>query len=337
MEMRSQPAERGTAGPASELPGVSVIMTVLNEEQHIRSAVEAVLDQDYRGPLEVVIALGPSVDATDEIAAKLAAGDDRIRTVPNPTGATPSGLNLALKDADHDIIVRVDGHSILPPDYVSTAVEVLEETGADNVGGTMNAEGTTPFERAVAQATNSWLGVGGARFHLGGTAGPADTVYLGSFRRATLERVGGYDETLLRAQDWELNYRIRRTGGTIWFTPKMQVAYRPRADLRSLAKQYFKTGQWRRAVVRQHPETLNPRYLAPPAALAGVVGGSAAAAVGLRAAGLLPGGYFAAIFLGALRVGKGLPLRSRLLLPLVCATMHGAWGAGFLFSPRRLR
>lgn len=312
-------------------------MTVLNEERHLRSAVEAVMDQDYPGPTEIIIALGPSQDATDAIAAELAALDSRVATVANPAGATPSGLNLALKEATHDIIVRVDGHAVLPPDYVSIAVEVLQETGADNVGGTMNAEGTTTFENAVACATNSWLGVGGARFHVGGEAGPAETVYLGSFRRSILEQVGGYDETLHRAQDWELNHRIRLSGGTVWFTPRMQVAYRPRPDIRSLAKQFFRTGQWRRAVMRQHSDTVNARYLAPPLALIGFVGGGLAGVAGFAPALILPGGYAAAVVAGSLLVGRGIPIRAKLMLPLVCATMHFSWGAGFIFSPRDLR
>jgi glycosyltransferase involved in cell wall biosynthesis len=312
-------------------------MTVLNEELHLAEAVRAVLGQKYDGPLEMVVALGPSRDRTDEIAAQLAREDDRLRTVPNPSGTTPCGLNAAIAATSYDIVVRVDGHAVLPPDYVRTAVEVLEETGADNVGGVMAAEGTTPFEQAVACAMKSWLGVGGARFHLGGSAGPADTVYLGAFRRATLERLGGYDETLHRAQDWELNYRIRRSGGTIWFTPRMQVAYRPRASVRALAKQYFRTGQWRRAVVRQHTETLNLRYLAPPVAVVGVVGGLIAGLAGFPPAFVLPGGYAAAVLAGSALTGRGLPARVQLRLPVVYATMHGSWGLGFLLSPRDLR
>jgi succinoglycan biosynthesis protein ExoA len=198
----------------------------------------------------------------------------------------------------------------------------------------MAAEGVTAFEQAVARAMTSWLGVGYARFHLGGEAGPADTVYLGVFRRAMLERVGGYDETLRRAQDWELNYRIRRAGGTVWFTPRMQVTYRPRPDLLSLARQQFRTGQWRRAVMRQHRDTVNLRYLAPPAALLGVVGGVAFGAAGVPAAWILPGGYAAVVVAGSALTGRGQPWPVRVRLPLVYATMHLAWGWGFLVGPR---
>jgi hypothetical protein len=317
-------------------PRVAVVMPVLNERRHLRAAIEAILAQDYAGELEIVLALGPSTDGTDEVAAELAAADPRIRTVPNPTGATPSGLNAAIAATSAGIIVRVDGHSMLPSDYVRTAVEVLTATGADNVGGVMAARGVTPFEQAVARAYGSWFGIGGARFHLGGEAGPAETVYLGVFRREMLDRVGGFDEDMRRAQDWELNYRIRRAGGTVWFTPAMQVTYRPRADMRALSKQFFRTGQWRREVTRRHRDTASARYLAAPAAVVGVVGGAALALAGHKVGLLGPLGYAAAVLAGSAATSKGLPPTAVAALPVVYSTMHMSWGLGYLLSPRDL-
>lgn len=319
-----------------ELPRVSVVMPVLNERRHLKHAVEAILAQDYQGELEVVLALGPSTDGTDEIAVELAAADARVRTVPNPTGLTPCGLNAAIAASSHEIVVRVDGHAILPTDYVRIAVEILEATGADNVGGVMAAEGVTPFEQAAARAMRSRLGLGGARFHVGGEDGAVESVYLGTFRRETLVKIGGFDEAMRRAQDWELNYRIRQAGGTVWFTSRMQVTYRPRADLRALAKQYYKTGQWRREVTRRHKGTANARYLAPPAAVLGVVAGTVLALTGRRVGLLGPLGYAATVIGGAAVTGKDLPRDALLRLPAVYATMHLCWGAGFLLSPRNL-
>lgn len=316
-------------------------MPVLNEEAHLAEAVGAILASDYPGPLQVVLALGPSRDATDDIAARLAADDDRVRTVPNPTGRTAAALNAAISAADHDIIVRVDGHAVIPRDYVAIAVRTLEKTGADNVGGIMGAEGVTEFERAVAAAMTSWFGVGGAAFHIGGVAGEALTVYLGCFRRSALERVGGFDESMVRAQDWELNHRIRATGGLVWFTPELRVSYRPRGSLRRLARQYHEYGRWRREVARRHPETVSLRYLAPPLALMAVAGGTAMGVAGLATGtrGLLlgfalPAGYLAADLVASARAARGLPARSARWLPAVFATMHGAWGAGFLRGAR---
>lgn len=323
-------------------PAVSVIMPVLNEERHLAAAVTHVLEQDYPGKLELVIALGPSSDRTGEIARDLAKCDARVRLVDNPVGRTPNGLNAAIKASRHDIVVRVDGHGLLSEGYIRRAVEVLRETGAANVGGIMKAAGETDFERAVARAMTSPLGIGSAAFHVGGDAGQADTVYLGTFRRDVLDRLGGYDEHFVRAQDWELNYRIRRAGELIWFTPDLMVTYRPRPNLRALASQFYRSGQWRREVVRHYPETANLRYLAPPAVVVAAGLGTVAGVAGLVGAPgwlslgwLLPGAYAAGVVVAGLAEGRGLPVRVRAWLPAVIATMHLSWGTGFLTSRRR--
>jgi succinoglycan biosynthesis protein ExoA len=322
----------------SELPAgvpVSVIMPVLNEERHLAEAVRAVLDQRYDGPIELVLALGPSTDHTDAIASELAARDPRVRCVPNASGRTPDALNAAVAAAGNAVVVRVDGHGLLSPGYVATAVELLRNTGAANVGGVMAAEGTTPFERAVAAAMTSPIGVGAAPFHVGGQAGPADTVYLGAFRRRWLERVGGYDPQFTRAQDWEMNHRIRQAGGLVWFSPRLQVTYRPRATVRALARQYRDYGRWRRVVSRTHKGTINLRYLAPPLALSGCVLGLVGAVVTPWTL-VLPAGYLAVVLVGSLVAGRGLSPAVVARLPVVLVTMHLSWGWGFLTSPASL-
>ncbi|GAA0852456.1 succinoglycan biosynthesis glycosyltransferase ExoA [Streptosporangium amethystogenes subsp. fukuiense] len=316
-------------------PPISIVIPVLNEERHLREAVRQVLSQRYEGPIEVVLAIGPSRDRTQEVADEIATADPRVIVVPNPTGRTPNALNAAIAASSNKIIARVDGHAMLPDDYLRVAVETLEETGADNVGGIMAAEGVTPFEQAVARAMTSKIGVGGARFHTGGTAGPADTVYLGVFRREALERVGGYDEHFQRAQDWEMNHRIRETGGLVWFQPRMRVSYRPRPNLKALAKQYFHYGRWRRVVARTHEGTINLRYLAPPLAVLAILAGLVVSPF-LWPGLLIPGGYLAAILAGSAVTGSGLPAQALIRLPLVYVTMHMSWGWGFLTSPRRL-
>lgn len=327
--------------PLSDWPPVSVVMPVLNEERHLEEAVGRVLDQDYPGVLEVVLAIGPSKDRTEEIADKLAESDHRITIVPNPTGKTPAALNVGIAHAKHDILVRVDGHGALTDGYITRAVEVLDESGADNVGGVMAAEGRTPTEMAVACAYRSRLGLGASTFHQGGKAGPADTVYLGVFRRAALERVGGFDETMHRAQDWELNYRIRKTGGLIWFTPDLSVTYRPRSSLSAVAKQFFHTGQWRREVIRRHPETASKRYLAPPVAVIGLAVGTILGIIGLATGVswldlgfIAPLGYALLLIFGSAMEGRYLPWKALAWMPLVCATMHVSWGLGFLIGLR---
>jgi glycosyltransferase involved in cell wall biosynthesis len=317
-------------------PQVSIVMPILNEERHLAEAVGAAFEQGYAGPIEVVLALGPSRDRTDEIAAELAAADPRVHLVPNPSGRTADALNAAIKHATGSVVVRVDGHGLLDPDYVQTAVQTLESTGAANVGGVMAAEGTTPLERAVATAMTSVLGVGAARFHTGGQAGPADTVYLGVFRREWLDRVGGYDPHFVRAQDWEMNHRIRKAGGTVWFTPDLRVRYRPRASLRALSRQYFEYGRWRRVVSRTHKGTVNLRYLAPPAAVLGVLVGTAIGVVLTPWGFVLPLGYAGLVLAGSAVIGSDLSLADRARLPVVLVTMHMSWGVGFLTSPSSL-
>lgn len=317
-------------------PAVSVIMPVLNEERHLRNSVQHILGQEYAGDLEVVIALGPSSDDTDRIAAQLTAEDPRVRTVPNPTGRTPAGLNAAIKASRHPVVVRVDGHGMLSPGYIATAVRLLEETGAANVGGIMHAEGENDWERAVACAMTSKIGVGNAAFHTGGTAGEAETVYLGVFRREVLEAQGGYNEEFIRAQDWELNFRIRQDGGLIWFSPELLVSYRPRPSVRALAKQYLHYGRWRHVVARYHAGSINPRYLAPPTALVAIAAGLVTGAVLTPWGFVVPAGYLAAITLGSLPAGKGTSAGVRVRIPVALATMHMSWGWGFLTSPRKL-
>jgi hypothetical protein len=211
----------------------------------------------------------------------------------------------------------------------------------------MGAAGVTPFEKAVAAAMTSVFGVGAASFHLGGEEGPAPTVYLGAFRRSTLEAVGGYDESFVRAQDWEMNHRIRQRGGLIWFTPRMHVTYRPRPDVRSLSRQYRHYGRWRREVMRRHPETATLpaalRYFAPPittvlvllgliVGIPGVVFDSAA-----RFLIVAPIGYLSGVLVVTPIVGRGLSFASLIRVPLALITMHLSWGWGFLTSPNDLR
>jgi succinoglycan biosynthesis protein ExoA len=345
-----QPPAAPAGGTGTAVP-LSVVMPVRNEERNLEEAVSHILRQDYPGEIELIIAVGPSRDRTAEIANRLAAADPRILIVANPSGHIPSAINAAIKASRHPVVARVDGHALIPPGYLRTAVQTLEETGAVNVGGIMAAQGVTPFQQAVAWAMTSPAGVGGARFHTGGSQGPADTVYLGVYRRSAIEQVGGYHEGYQVAEDWEMNHRIRQGGGLIWFQPALRVTYRPRASAGALAVQYFRYGRWRRVVARQHAGTINLRYLAPPAAvsvmaagtlagiagLAGLAAGAAGAWPALLTAGLvIPVLYGAGILAVTATAARQLSPRALIRLPLVVATMHVSWGTGFLTSPRSL-
>lgn len=330
------------AAEGDRAPGVSYVMPVLNEEHEIRAAVESLVAQDYAGEFEVLLALGPSVDATDRVVAEMSAADPRVRSLPNPVGSTPAGLNVAIRAAVHPVVVRVDAHSVLPPDYTRLAVAALQRSGADNVGGIMRAVGRTPFERAVAHAYGSRVGLGGTPHHVGGREGPAETAYLGVFRRDRLLEVGLFDEGVKRGQDWELNRRLRETGGTVWFTPDLVVTYRPRPSLRKLARQFVATGLWRGELARRFPRATSLRYLAPPAfvvvlalgTLLGLTGVVGAVVGGPWAWALLgfavPAGYALAVVAAALLAPREVGPGGRAWLLVVLPTIHVGWGLGFL-------
>jgi glycosyltransferase involved in cell wall biosynthesis len=308
-------------------PTVSVIVPVRNEASHLRDAVAAIVSQSYPLPFDVCLAVGPSTDGTEELAAEIAAGDPRVRVVDNPRGITPAALNAAITATDGEVVVRVDGHAELSPGYIERAVRTMLRTGAVNVGGVQRARGRTPFERAVARAMTSPLGVGGARFHTGGAEGPVDTVYLGVFRRTALEQVGMFDEHLIRNQDYELNIRLREAGGVVWFDPELWVSYTPRPSLRRLARQYFEYGTWKRRVVRMHPRSLKLRQALPPIATVAIVLGTAFAVV-WPVTLIVPAAYLLAVAAGAAREATNPAMWARLVA--IYPTMHLAWGTGFL-------
>jgi succinoglycan biosynthesis protein ExoA len=324
----------------ASFPPVSVFMAVRDEAAELTDSVLRILAQDYPGEIQVVVAVAPSRDGTWAVARALAEREPRLRVVSNPAGTTPHGLNAAIAAARHDFLVRVDGHAFLPEGYLRDVVGLLERSGAANVGGRMLPEGDGPISRAIALTMSSRIGIGGGAFHVGGLAGPQATVYLGAFRRDAVTAVGGYDEYFLRAQDWELNHRLRQAGHTVWFDPSIGVAYRPRARWRDFGRQQLRTGGWRRRVIERHHGTASLRYLAPPVAVLAVVLGLLA---GLQAPllgswlvlGLLaPVGYLTGVVVFGLAEARRLPWPVRRRVPIALAVMHLSWGTGFLLRSR---
>ena len=327
--------------------GVSYVMPVLNDVTHVRAAVTSLLRQDYEGPFEVTLALGPSIDGTTELVKEMAAVDPRIRIVANEIGSTPAGLNTAIRASQYPVVIRVDAHSVLPRDYARIAVETMERTGADNVGGVMDAQGESPFQKAVARAYGTKIGLGGTPLHIGGPEGPAETVYLGCFRMESIVRVGLFDEGIKRGQDWELNRRLRDQGGTVWFTPRLRVVYRPRPSLSRLARQMVSTGLWRGELARRFPEATGIRYFAPPVMVLGVVGGTLAGLAGLTQIAaevtpwlllgfLIPASYLLLVALATALVSRPDGFRAGLWFLVVLPCIHFCWGIGFLLGYLKL-
>ncbi|MFC4223277.1 glycosyltransferase [Lysinibacter cavernae] len=326
----------------SQYPGVSYVVPVLNEEAYIAASVAAILAQDYPGPKELILALGPSTDRTNHILAELAASDPRIILVENPRVDIPVGLNLAIQRSQYPIVVRVDAHSELSENYTRDGVKTLLEHDVANVGGIMHAQGKTPFQRAIARAYNSPFGLGGGAYHGSGDEGPAESAYLGIFRREVLFEAGLYDETIRRGEDWELNLRIRNAGHTVWFNPSLSVTYWPRDTWRNLARQFAATGTWRAELVRRYAGRNPWRFFVPPLLVlvcfasvllgilqvTGVVSGLASQIASILYLGPLL--YLLALVIVSLRMPGPLSITDRFYSLVVFATMHLSWGFGFL-------
>ena len=282
--------EPSAVSPAEHaLPGVSYVMPVLNEADYVEDAVRSILDQEYPGPTEIVLALGPSTDGTDDVVAGMTEQDPRIRTVPNPRTAIPSGLNQAIAASSHPVIVRVDAHTELPAGYTRRAVETLLRVEADNVGGIMTAVGRPGLQQAIAHAYNSRLGLGGGAYHSADVAeGPAESAYLGVMRASALADIGGFDETLQRGEDWEMNQRMLAAGHRVWLDPALHVTYWPRSSWRALSKQFHATGIWRGELARRSRGRHPLRYYAPPLLVA--VAGASVVLVPVGARGRRPAG-----------------------------------------------
>ena len=314
-------------------PPVSVLMAVRNAEATIGAAIDSVVSQDYEGSIEVIVADGSDTSATSDLVRRLY---PTVTLIPNPRRTVGFGLCMAQRASTGDVIVRCDAHTVLPAGYVRRVVSTLQQTGAANVGGRQHPVGTNFLGRAVALAMTTPLGAGAARYRLGGAEGPTDTVFLGAFRRDALEAAGGVDPVFVRNQDYELNWRLRVRGETVWFDPELAVDYRPRSNLRDLASQYFDYGRWKRIVVLRHPISLMPRHVASPLVLLGLAASPTLALAGPSwAAAIPPLAYILTLLFGALLVGIRRRSCAALLLPLVLATMHLSWGIGFFTPVRR--
>ena len=326
-------SDRPPAAADASLPWVSVVIPARDCASLMDECLAAVRAQTYQGPLDITVALAPSTDGTEQVLERSlgrAAPARPLRVVDNPEGTTPAGLNTALAASRGVIVARVDAQARLPVDYIERCTAVLARTGAAAVGGVQRPVGGPGLPGAIAAALASPFGAGPAAFRRGRREGPVDTVYLGVYDRAALDAVGGFDETMKRNQDYELNWRLRAAGGTVWLDPAVIVDYVPRSDYTGLARQYFAYGAWKRRMLLRHPRSLRTRQLAAPALVAGL----AVSAVGLAGSkwrGLaVPLVYAAACAATTARLSNALPrARDRFRAAAAFAVMHISWGAGF--------
>ena len=322
-------------------PLVSIIIPCYNEEATIRMLLEALLQQSYpRTALEVIIADGLSTDRTrEEVAAfQRQYPDLAVKVIDNPKRSIPAGLNVALGAAKGSLVVRMDAHAVPNPDYVACCAADLEKGLGDNVGGVweIRPSGSSWIARAIAAVAAHPLGVGDARYRYTSQAGEVDTVPFGAFRRELVDRVGLFDETLLTNEDYEFNVRVRQNGGRIWLDPAIHCVYFARARLGALASQYWRYGYWKLRMLRRYPSTIRWRQALPPLfvlsllMLAFLAPWWSIARLGLVCEIAL---YSLVILLAGVQMA--LRKKSPSLaagVPLAIATMHFAWGGGFLWS-----
>lgn len=320
---------------------VSIIVPCYNEQATIALLLQAIFDQTYpREAMEVVIADGMSSDRTREIVAQFQQDHPglTVHLVSNPKRIIPAGLNVALAAAAGQIVVRLDAHSVPGRDYVQRCVTGLEEKFGDNVGGVWEIQpgGATFIARSIAAAAAHPLGVGDALYRYTSQAGLVDTVPFGAFYRDYLKETGGYDESLLTNEDYELNTRIRLRGGRVYLDPAIRSTYFARSTLGGLAKQYFRYGYWKLRMLKRYPTTIRWRQALPPLF-------SASLLILILASLFLPlarwlllaelGLYFLALMAASIPVSrKKRDPRYIIGIPLAIAVMHFCWGTGFLWS-----
>jgi succinoglycan biosynthesis protein ExoA len=325
-------------------PFVSVLMPVRNEAAFIARSVGAVLAQDYpHDRMEVIVADGMSKDHTRAIVEGLAATDGRLRLIDNHEGIVATGLNRAMGVARGDVIVRVDGHCEIASDYVSRCVAHLESGRAEGVGGPLETIGQTPLASAIAAAMSSRFGVGGSAFRtVRDRSMLTDTVAFPGYTRAVMTRTGPFDEELVRNQDDEYNYRLRKMGGRILLANDIRARYYSRSSLRSLWRQYLQYGYWKVRVLQKHPRQMQPRQFVPTLFVAAVCGSLLDALrgpAGVIGASALLAIYAAAIVIASASTSRQQHVTAWWLLPPAFATLHFAYGTGMLigfvkFAPR---
>jgi glycosyltransferase involved in cell wall biosynthesis len=313
---------------------VSFVMPIRNEEEHIQASLQSLVCQNYLGSdIEIIVVDGRSSDRTLEIVEEIQRQYPQVRCLDNPAGNAPSAMNIGIRASRGEVIIRADGHTVYPNDYAAICVRYLEETGADNVGGpcvTVPSDDTLSA-RLVAAVLSSSFGVGDSKFRTGGSEGFVDTVPFGAFRRAVFDRVGMYNEALVRNQDNDLNARIRKAGGKIYLTPALTTCYHPVKKFRGLLKYAFKTSQWHIFTLRKNRYSMGVRHLVPAAfviLLSLLLAASFATpyARALLAATvclyLLFGYYF------SFRSNNGNNIAMALILPLATFCFHVSYGAG---------
>ncbi len=315
---------------------VSIIIPMRNEGDHIRPCLEAVMAQDYPAEqMEILVVDGQSTDHSRDVVAHYAKQYENLQILDNPQQITSAALNVGIRQARGQYIIRVDSHTVVAPDYARQCVALLESSDAANVGGRMQPVGQTYVGQAVALSTTSPFGIGNSKFHYDSREQYVDTVYMGAFRREIFDQIGLFDEKLIRNQDYELNIRIREAGHKILLSPKIVSHYTPRSSLPALWRQYFQYGRWKVRTLQKHPDSLRWRQVVPPFFVGALCGSLLLGLLWqpfLWLFALIMGCYLLANLVASTIVAGNGNWQYLFILPIIFSTIHIAWGLGFWYG-----
>ncbi len=324
---------------------ISIITPIRNEERYIAECLTSLVNQDYTEAYEILVVDGMSTDKTREIVREFEKKHKNIKLFDNPNKTVPYALNIAIRNARGEVIIRVDGHAVIEKDYLSQCLKYLKQTNAECVGGVIESINVTFIGKAIALAMSSPFGVGNARFRTSGDEGYVDSLAFGAYQRKVFDKIGYFDEELVRNQDDEFNYRLRKFGGKIFLTPKIKSYYYPRSNLKKLFRQYFQYGFWKVRVLQKHFKMMQARQFVPPVFVLSLI------------ISLLGGlfyknsiwlffviffSYISACLLASLQIARKKGNKYFLMLILIFAILHISYGLGFLkglikFSPNWLK
>lgn len=318
------------------IPFISVVIPMYNEESYIQECLFSLIGQNYpKDKYEIIVVDGNSEDHSREKVSEIAKKNLLIKIYNNSKRIIPVSFNIGIEKAKGEIIIFVGAHAICEKDYISQCVFLLNNTDASNVGGIQNAVGTDYISHGISFAMLSPFGVGNAYFHFYKKEKFVDSVWGGAYRKETLIKLGGFDETYIKNQDYELNYRLRKMGGKIFLSPKIKCKYFVRNSIKKLTSQYFKYGYWKVKIINEHPDSIMLRQMVPPVFVISLIISMILLLLNLSIGFFIPMIYFFINLLFSIQISYTKGFKYILILPIIFFTIHISWGIGFIIGLKK--